>query len=343
MVFVLSAPSGIVPYLMYIIGIDIAKATFTTTGLVTPQELLFFGKTFDNDPQGFDSFFSFLLSHHLSAKNSVVVMESTGTYGDRLRYFLYQHTFSLYVEPAVFIRRAFRLKRKTDPIDSRMIAEYGYRYHDQLHAWQPQEPILEQIQAYLVSRELLVKERTAHKNMRKALLHKERQLQHSHDDIIIYLTEQIDTIEEALQALLQPHQSYRDHVVNLQTIPGCGFLYVVNFFVITDGFVNLRYKSLANYLGIVPHEYSSGSSINKKPKSDKQGPDRMRKILHLCAMAAIRNEHFNLYYRRKQQEGKVKIVVLNNVKNKILQISCALVRNKVPSSASHKPMNPTLS
>ncbi|GAK60261.1 hypothetical protein U27_00152 [Candidatus Vecturithrix granuli] len=94
----------------------------------------------------------------------------------------------------------------------------------------PQEEIVEQIQSYLVMRELLVKERTAHKNSKKALSHKERKLSHTHDAVIDLLTEQIEEIEDVLSTAIKPYDQYRDHIHHLQSTPGCGLLFALYFF-----------------------------------------------------------------------------------------------------------------
>lgn len=330
---------------MNYIGIDLAKRTFTATGLRTPKELFFFGKTFKNIQQGFEQFLQYLSTYNITQDHCKIVMESTGVYGDKIRHYLFHQQYLVHVEPAAYIRRAFRLKSKTDPIDSRMIAEYGFRYDDQLHLWTPQEEIVEQIQAYLVIRELLIKERTAHKNSLKALSHKERHLAHSHNDIIDFLSEQIDEIEEVLNVAIKPYDQYRDHIHNLQSIPGCGLLFALNFFVMSDGFKYLDFRSLARYCGIIPNSFESGDRIYKKPKSDRQGPERMRKVLYLCAMSSLRrkDERFYKYFQRKIAErpdmGKL---FLNNIKNQMLKIACAIVRDGVPYTSSCKSKNPNL-
>ena len=174
------------------IGIDIAKTSFVATGLQSLQEVAFYGVTFPNTGKGFAELWQKI------TPDSVIVMESTGVYGDKLRHYLHAKGVRQAVEPAAFIRRAFRLKGKSDPIDSRMIAEYGCRYADQLHYWQPRPELVEQVIVYLVSREMLVKQKTAHRNIEKSLQHKARPLRHTHGDIIALLNAHIEEIEGAL-------------------------------------------------------------------------------------------------------------------------------------------------
>ena len=54
----------------------------------------------------------------------------------------------------------------------------------------------------------------------------------------------------------------------------------------------------------------------------------LKKLLHLCAMAAIQhNEELKQYYNRKIAEGKNKMSVINAVRNKLVQRIFAVVRD----------------
>lgn len=328
---------------MYL-GIDIAKHTFTATLLTDPKHVLFFGQTFPNTPAGFQQMLRAAQPFGITPQNCQMIMEVTGVYGEKLCHFFSRHQFRVYVEPGHFMRRAFRLKPKTDPIDSRMIAEYGFRYQDELHEWQVPDRLLEQIQVLLVNRELLVKDRTAHKNVRKALLEKaEPDLLHSHDQIVTFLKGQITAIEQQITAQISQRPLLQQHVSNLCSIPGIKLLYAANFLVVTNGFLLVDYRNLASYLGVCPHAYTSGTSVYKRPKSDKKGPDRMRKLLFLAAMSSTRQHGaFRQYFQRKKAEGKHGDLILNNIANKILRLSCAIVKSGHPYNPGYKSIHLTV-
>ena len=56
---------------------------------------------------------------------------------------------------------------------------------------------------------------------------------------------------------------------------------------------------------------------------------KLKKLLHLCAMAAIRwNVDMKLYYERKVGEGKNKMSVINAVRNKLVLRIFAVVRDE---------------
>lgn len=322
------------------IGIDLSKDTFTATLLTNPQTIVFFGETFPNTEAGFQAFLTRLNAFDITTETPFV-MEATGVYGERLSTFLYRNDLSVHVEPAVKISRAFRMEDKTDPIDSRMIAEYAFRYADQLHAWKPKDRIVEEIRTLMVNRELFIKQRTASKNILKAMKHKTEQgLQHYHTEQVEFLKTRITAIESAVKATFQQNAVIQQHVTNLDTIPGVGLIYIANFFDVTNGFARIKYRPLAAYLGIVPRQHQSGTSVKKKPRSKKTGPYRMRKQLFLSSMACIRKEGpLKNYFYRKQATGKNGHIVLNALANKLLRMSCAVILSGQPYDPDYKSLH----
>jgi len=325
---------------MHYVGIDISKDTFTATLLTDPDTLQFFGETFENAEQGFKHFLKRVDACGIEP-DAPFVMEATGVYGERLAAFLYQHDRAVHVEPPVKISRAFRDDEKTDPIDSRMIAEYGFRYRDQLHAWKPKERIVEEIRVLMVNRELFVKQRTASKNVLKSMRHKTEQgLLHFHLEQLEFLSAHIAAIEGAIKETFKQNAVTQQHVTNLDTIPGVGLIYIANFFDVTDGFTHINYRSLARYLGIIPRKHQSGTSVNRKPRSKKTGPARMRKQLFLSSITSIKTEGpLKEYFYKKQGAGKNGKIVLAIISNKLLKISCAVVLSGQPYDPQYKSIH----
>lgn len=328
--------------MMHYIGIDLAKETFTATLLTDPEHLVFFGETFHNNDAGFQVFLSRLKPCQIVA-DTPFVMEATGVYGEKLATFLYHAGYRVHVEPAVKISRAFRLDDKTDPIDSRMIAEYAYRYPDQLHVWTPKDRLVEEIRVLLVNRDLFVKQKTASKNVLSALNQKmEQGLTNYHREAIDFLKTHIKTIDATITATFQQNAVIQQHVTNLDTIPGVGLIFIANFFDVTEGFSRVNYRHLASYLGICPRTYQSGTSIRKRARSNKAGPERMRRQLFLSSMSCIRKEGpLKKYFYRKQAAGKNGQVVLNALANKLLRISCAVVLSGQPYDPEYRSLHQT--
>jgi transposase len=87
-------------------------------------------------------------------------------------------------------------------------------------------------------------------------------------------------------------------------------------------------RQLACYTGVVPFEYTSGKSVRAKPKVHYMANKKLKKQLHMCALSAITSDpELKHYFERKVGEGKSKMLVINNIRNKLVHRICACIRN----------------
>ncbi len=90
-------------------------------------------------------------------------------------------------------------------------------------------------------------------------------------------------------------------------------------------------KQLACYCGVVPFEHSSGTSIKKRSKVHHMANKTLKKQLHLCALSAkTYDPELKAYFERKVKEGKPKMLVINNVRNKLVHRICAVIKKQQP-------------
>jgi transposase len=324
------------------IGIDIAAEQFhATLGHAAPWQIVVRATAFENSAAGFEHFHVWLQEHGCTPAATVLCMEATGVYGEGLAYFLVAQQYRLAVEPPLKVKRAFKVGGpKTDALDSAQIAEYAYRYHDQLTFWQPRAELLEQLQVLLTTREQLVKQRTAHKNSRRALLRKAVRTalaETVHERLIQELTTQIQAVEREIKRLIDREPPFAALLAFLLTIPGVGLLLATHLLVLTQGGTQFTdAKHLTAHLGICPQPHQSGTSVHKPATSRHYGPPLLRKLLHLGARSACTHKApYRDYYQRKLREGKPKRLVINNVANKIVKASCAVLHARVPFDANY--------
>ncbi len=77
--------------------------------------------------------------------------------------------------------------------------------------------------------------------------------------------------------------------------------------------------SIANYIGVAPHPYESGTSIKRNDKTSKMANQQVKAIVTNGIQSAIQYDpQIQAYYTRKISEGKSHGVVYNNVKNKLI-------------------------
>ena len=329
-------------------GIDIASKDFVVSISTAPGIALHGPREFENNLKGFKELHAWFKQNKIKPEDMIICMEYTGVYGESLCYFLHNLKYSLAVEPPLKVKRAFKIDgHKTDPVDSLQIAEYAFRFFDELKMWKPREEIVEKMKALITTRELLVNQKTAVANSMAALTRKavrptaaitilENQAQ--------TLKSNIMALEKEMDNLIHNEPHMRQTVNNLKSLPGVQNLLAYNMLVITNGFKSEKhYKQLCRYLKIAPLMNRSGSSVFRKSKAPKYGPSVMRKLLHLAARSVVTyNPAFRKYYLRKQKEGKAKKLILNNVGNKLVKIMCAVIRDQKTYIENYCSVHPNL-
>jgi transposase len=330
----------------YYIGIDVSDKTFDVAVITAPDSITTTAFGMPNTTTGFRDVCQHLKDNGIPISASIVTMESTGVYSDRLSHYLYEQGFTVCVEPPQKVKKAFTEKPKTDPVDAGQIAEYGFRFRDKLHQWEPPSDVLERIKTLLTLRDLLKKASAASMNARRAWRHKHRVPEQTvtyTTTVIKHLSATVRDIEREMRRELQHNPGMYQITMNLTTMPGVGFLLAVNMAVLTDGFTrHVNHRELSAYVGMCPYPHQSGTSVYQPPTSDGAGPPRVRRLLYLAAMSA-RQHHPELkqYYERKRAQGKPGKVVMNNVANKLLKMMCAMILSGKPYLRDYRSQQPT--
>ena len=328
------------------IGIDPALETFAASIFQGPDEPGLAPAEFANDLDGFEAFLDWLQGHQVTSDDSMVCVEATGVYAEALCYYLYEQGFQVAVEGPQRVKRAFKTSaNKNDPTDSRQIAQYAFRFFDELRLWHPKEAVIEQIRTLLVAREQFVSQLSANRNLHQSLCKKVVQTPAATvalDAMIAQLKQQIKAIEEEIKRLIRSDPTLSDLLTLLLSIPSVGLLLSAHLLVVTDGFrPEVTARQLAAYIGICPYQHKSGTSVKKPSKSRGYGPPVLRKLMYLGAMNLKRcSPRYRAYYERKVAEGKSGRLILNNLSNKLLRVICAVVREGRPYRERYRSVHP---
>jgi len=330
----------------FFIGIDIACDDFVASIYQSPEKQVTTKEAIENNPDGFSVLVNWLKQHGIDNSNCIICMEATGVYSEACSHYLAANGFKVSVEPPLKVKRAFDpVGHKTDPVDSRQIAEYAYRYTDELRFWQPKQAIVEKIRQLLTARERFTKQSVITQNAMKAYekhIIKMPFIEKANQEILKELRKHIAEIDKELDRLIRQNPRISQMSNHLKSIPGVGLLLASSLIAMTDSFNNISdYRPLAAFLGLCPYQHKSGKSIYRQPHIRIFGPSYARKLLILAARSvATHNELFKKYYLRKQAEGKAKQLVLNNIANKILKIACAMIKNDKPYIQNYRSINP---
>ncbi|MBG6133806.1 transposase [Aquimarina sp. EL_43] len=311
------------------IGIDVSKSTLDICVLSEHQESF----KIDNTPKSIRCFFS----KHLSSKSvNYVCMENTGKYGWSLMELLSELECLFYVINPLHLKKSMGLVRgKNDKIDALRIAKFIKSNYAEVAPFTAQRLKIKDLQVLLTERKHRIKQRKALVIKNKEYLcltnkKMSKQLTTKNNRLIKELDKQIKDFELSIQEIVKQDQKLLTLHKQLVSTPGVGKILAWNLLVKTNEFKTItKPRKLACYAGVAPFENTSGTSIFRKPKVSNFADKELKRLLHLGAMSAIRLENdLSIYYHRKVDEGKNKMSVLNAVRNKIIHIIFALIKNQ---------------
>lgn len=316
-------------------GIDISKKTFDAA-LIFPETAAVIHKCFSQTPEGFLSFNKWLLSHEVSIKETLICMEHTGLYTNGIIDYLVNLKANLWVEMAIKIKRSMGLQRGTNDKESAItIAEYSMRFSDRARLWKPVDTKLSKLKNLIVQRDRMVNALkqliVPIEEMKSCNATKEaKELERLQQPAIKGLNKTKEKIEATIQAYIKGDEEINKSIQLICSIKGVGLQTAISLYVYTKGFIMFENaKQLACYCGVVPFSKSSGTSVRFKPGVSPFANRKLKGLLHLCAMSAMRwDEELKAYYERKVLEGKNKMSVINAIRNKLILRIFAVLRDK---------------
>ena len=215
------------------------------------------------------------------------------------------------------------------------IARYAWRYSDEARLWKPTDTSLEELRQYIAQRDRLVQTLTQLtvplQELKDTGHHRQfNRLSKLQAPAIRSLNQSLEKIEAVIEALIAADTKVKEVIQRVSSIKGVGRQTAINLYIYTKGFTMFdNAKQLACYCGVVPFTRTSGTSVRYKTGVSPYANRKLKKLLHLCAMAALRyNDDMKCYYERKVSEGKNKMSVINAIRNKLVHRIFAVVRDQ---------------
>ena len=306
----------------YFIGIDIAKDTLDWA-VYTPQGAQLNTHT-PNTLAGIKTALVELKTlPGWSSKQALFCMEHTGIYNAYLLELLYELKLAVWLESSLQIKQASGMQwGKTDKVDAQRIAQYAYRFRDQMRLWEPPREVMQKLtflsatrqrlnQAYnLLAVPVAEEEPFISKSLQKALKGNVRKS-------LTALKEEQKAIDKQIEELIQADPRLKELFDLMVSVPGIGPVIATELLIATNEMQTINDpKKLACHAGVAPFEYRSGTSIRGKTRVSHQARKRLKSLIHMGTMSAIQVKgELQDYYHRKLGEGKHTMLVLNAVRN----------------------------
>jgi transposase len=300
------------------VGVDIGKFSFVVA--IHGQKQV---KEYDNDPSGIKSF---IKDYKKYLSQGLCILETTGGYEMRLVLTLCEAGYSVHRANTRKVKHFIRSlgnSAKTDKLDSKALALYGYERGARLECFTPQSQqalaLYELVQRRQDLKRLLVAEKNRLKAPRANLV------QESCRVMIETINQQVQLITEQINALIEQDSGLKAKKEILKSIPGIGDITANELLVLLPELGTLSRRQIASLAGVAPMANDSGTF--KGYRATGYGRSDIKPILFMAAMAA-RNSNSSLksFYNRLIEAGKKKMVALTALMRKIIVIANARLK-----------------
>lgn len=316
------------------IGIDVSKQKLDVALLLDPETLKKRTKIFTNRPEGYQQLVAWCGKHaQLEPGQLHAVLEATGPYHEAVATALYEAGVTVSVCNPKRIKdfaKAMGIKAKNDAMDAFTIARYGVAAD--LRTWAPDPPEIRQLRALMGRLDAVEQDLQRERNRQE-----KAQVSQAAEPVLSSLSRSIEFLEHQRKQLqrqindhIDGHPQLKENRQRLLSIPGVGP--VLSSLMVGLLSAGERFDSasqLASYLGIIPSEATSGSSVKQRPHLTKIGPAKARAKLYMGALSASRyNPDVKAFYERLLANGKAKKAALGAAMRKLAHICFGVVKNQ---------------
>lgn len=304
------------------LGIDIAKNKFDVALL---REGKYKTKVFPNNTAGFAALLEWLHKH--TADGIPACMEATGSYSEALALFLTDHGHAVsLVNPARIkaFAQAELLRNKTDAVDARAIARFALQHRPE--PWQAPPKALRELQA-LVRRLDALNDLRQQESNRLEVAH--GTVRASVEAVLTTLDTEIDNIKKRIRDHIDNHPDLRRQHDLLQSIPGIGETTSAQLLTYLGDTRFRDARAVGAFAGLTPRRHESGSSVRGHSRLSKMGDSRLRRVLYMPAVVAMRyNPVMKAFADRLAERGKPKMVIICAIMRKLVQMAFAILKSR---------------
>lgn len=320
---------------MKIIGIDVSKDKYDAAWLKDIETNKVKNRQFKNTAKGHEALMDWAIKQTQVPLESIhFVMEATGIYHESLAYALFQAGAKVSVVNPAYIRdyaKSLGSRIKTDKKDSQVITRFGITQQPRL--WQPEADEIRTLKALIARLEAMEQDIQREKNR----LEKAEITAVSVDVITSIQTvlTQLENEKQRLETLINQHIDQNPKLKQdrqlLESIPGVGPVVSRLMLAVIHSREFESAPQCAAYLGLVPVQNESGSSVRGRPHLSKAGNARIRAKLYMAAVVCIQhNPDIKVQYERLLKKGKMKMSALCAAMRKLVHICFGVLKHQKP-------------
>lgn len=324
---------------MFYLGMDVAKAKLDCCLLLDEAVGRRKTKVVNNTKSGIVDLLAWITKQNVSPEELHVVMEATGIYHEQAALALEDAGVTVSIVNPAHIKdfgRGLAVRTKTDGVDSFVLARYGALLKPA--AWQPPPPEARVLQALLARRDAIAQDLQRERNRQEKTdaTDTPERIRQSLADSIGFLVKQLAELQQDIDRHIDRHPNLKDDMALLQSIPAVGPRVGGNLLSVMHSHDFGSAEQLAAYLGLVPVERQSGSSVLGRAKLSKAGSARIRAVLYMAAIVATRyNPHVKAIYNRLLARGKSKMSALGAAMRKLVHLCFGVLKTRQPYQANY--------
>jgi len=294
---------------MWYIGIDISKQTLDVALLIDLERLKKRSKKLSNTVEGFAELIGWCRQHSGAEPAELhAVMEATGPYHEAVAEALYEAGFRVSVINPKRLKdfaSGQGIKAKNDALDALTIARFGAM--NKPSAWQPPPTEIRHLTALLRRIDAVETDLQRERNRREKIQQSPTPTPAVIDSIergIQHLEDEHQRLQQQVDDHIDRHPQLKKDRQHLRSIPGVGRVLSAQMVMLLQS--GQRFDSaaqFASYLGVIPTEHTSGTSVRQPPHLSKIGPASIRAKLYMAALVATRHNpdlstlSWTLFYR----------------------------------------------
>ena len=156
------------------------------------------------------------------------------------------------------------------------------------------------------------------------------------ENVLRNLSAELEHLDALILTHFDQHPELKKDFDLLTSIKSVGFQLGLNMLVILRSHHFDTAEQVATFLGVVPVEKNSGTSVRGKPRLSKIGPPKVRAKLYLASLCGLRfNPMMKAMYKRLCQRGKVKMCAIGALMRKLVHWCYGVLKTQKPFDAEY--------